>query len=253
MAIWDDTQYLKFGEQRTRPARELLARVMLGSAERVVDLGCGPGNSTALLRGRFPEAHITGVDNSQVMLQRARRELPDIEWVEADLQTYRAPQPLDLLFANAVLQWLPDHLSLLPALLESVKPGGVLAVQMPHNFDEPSHRLMRELPGPWARRIEHLRDLANVREASFYYDVLGPCATSVDVWQTTYQHVMDDADAIVEWVRGTALRPYFDALTDAERKVYLADYARAIDMAYPARTSGKRLFAFPRLFMVAVR
>lgn len=253
MTTWDDRQYLKFLDERTRAAQELLARVPLGDAGSIVDLGCGPGNSTALLRARFPGAEIVGVDSSPEMLERARREHPSIEWVLGDARRYRPQEPVDLVFANALLQWLPDHGSLLPALLDCVRPGGALAVQMPCNFEEPSHRLMREVPGPWAKRIEHVRATNPVASPAFYYDVLVAGATLVDIWHTTYQHVMPDAAAIVEWVKGTGLRPFLEALTEAEQTVYLAAYERAIDDAYPPQVDGKRLFSFPRLFFIAVR
>jgi trans-aconitate 2-methyltransferase len=253
MAKWDDAQYLKFADQRTRAARELLARVPLGDAARVVDLGCGPGNSTALLRSRWPAAHLTGVDNSPEMLARARKDLPEVEWVEADVTRYAPAPPVDLLFANAVLQWVPDHARLFPALLERVRSGGVLAVQMPHNFDEPSHRLMREtraklLPG---RPVAAAR--SEVAPAAFYYDLLAPRSAAVDIWRTTYEQVMPDADAIVEWVKGTGLRPFLEDLNGEERAAFLVTYGAAVDAAYPPRSDGKRLFSFPRLFMVAVR
>jgi trans-aconitate 2-methyltransferase len=253
MPTWDDAQYLMFADERMRPARELLARVPLGDARRVVDLGCGPGNSTALLLARWPGATLTGVDSSEEMLRRARQDLPGVEWVQADAARFVAEQPLDVLFANALLQWLPDHDVLLPALFEQLTPGGVLAVQMPRNLAEPSHRLMREASGAWAERLGRLSTRAPVQSPAFYYDLLAPQASSVDIWQTTYEHVMADAPAIVEWVKGTGLRPYLEALSDAERPVYLDAYTRAIHAAYPARSDGRRLFSFPRLFIVATR
>lgn len=253
MPTWDDQQYLKFADERTRAARDLLARVPLDAAQHIVDLGCGPGNSTALLAERWPQARIVGVDSSAEMLRTARRDLPQLEWVEADLRTWRPQAPVDLLFANAVMQWLPDHARLLPALLQHIRPGGVLAIQMPCNFDEPSHRLMRETPGPWAERIAGARAIAPVAGAAWYYDLLAPHAGRIDLWQTTYQHVLADAQAIVEWVRGTGLRPYLEALAEDERADYLAAYTAAIDDAYPVRSDGKRLFQFPRLFMIVTR
>jgi trans-aconitate 2-methyltransferase len=253
MTSWDNRQYLKFADERTRAAQDLLARVPLQDAKRVVDLGCGPGNSTALLKSRWPEARFTGVDSSADMLSAARRDMPDIEWLQADVATWQAGEPVDLLFANAVLQWLPDHEALFPALLKQLPPGGVLALQMPCNADEPSHRLMRELPGPWSSRTATLRDRSRVASASEYYDLLAPAASRLDVWQTTYEHVMPDAAAIVEWVKGTGLRPYLDVLAAEEREPYLAAYLAQIELAYPPRSDGKRLFHFPRLFVVATR
>jgi trans-aconitate 2-methyltransferase len=253
MTSWDDEQYLKFADQRTRPARELLARVPLASARRVLDLGCGPGNSTALLRERWPDAWLTGVDSSAEMLERARKDQPNIEWIEADAGNFVPAEPVDVLFSNALLQWLPAHDVLVPRLLDQLRPGGVLAFQMPRNFSEPSHRLMRETPGPWASRTAGVRSQSPVGSPSFYYDLLAPKARSVDVWQTTYEHVLADAAAIVDWVKGTGLRPYLDVLTPAERPHFLDAYTRGIDAAYPPRRDNQRLFSFPRLFVVAVR
>jgi trans-aconitate 2-methyltransferase len=250
---WDDAQYLKFADERTRPAAELLARVPLATAGRVTDLGCGPGNSTALLRARFPGATLVGVDSSGEMLARARRELPDATFVHGDVGGYVAEVPQDLLFANAVLHWLPAHERLVPALFGQLRPGGVLAFQVPCNFDEPSHRLMRELSGPWASRVAHVRSAPAVGTPAFYYDLLASRAASIDIWQTTYQHVMADARAIVEWVKGTGLRPYLDEVGSADRDAYLTAYESAIEAAYEPRADGRRLFRFPRLFVVAVR
>jgi len=253
MAAWDDRQYLMFAEERTRAAADLLARVPLARAAHVVDLGSGPGNSTALLAARFPEATVVGVDSSPEMLARARADLPSVRFVEADVRTYRATPAPDVLFANALLQWVPEHAQLLPSLLAQLAPGGALAVQMPCNMDEPSHRLMRELPLPFAEKLAHVRDRARVLAPSDYYDVLAPHAARVDLWQTRYEHVLTDAPAIVEWLKGTGLRPYLDALAPDERAPYLAAYTEAIDRAYPPRAGGKRLFSFPRLFFVAQR
>jgi len=257
MPAWDDAQYLKFADERTRAARELLARVAVDAPARVVDLGCGPGNSTELLAARWPEAHVTGVDNSPAMLERARRDLPQIEWVESDVAAWQAGGPVEVLFANAVLQWLPSHATLFPQLFAKVGEGGALAVQMPRNFSEPSHRLMRELPGPWQQRpaaAPSLRSASPVDTPAFYYDLLAPQARHVDIWQTIYEQVMPDAAAIVEWVKGTGLRPYLEALADDEERArFSAAYTEAIDAAYPKRSDGRRLFTFPRLFIVATR
>jgi len=158
-----------------------------------------------------------------------------------------------VLFTNALLHWLPDHASLLPRLFAQVAPGGALAVQMPCNFAEPSHRLMRETPGPWAERTAAVRTRSPVESPAFYYDLLAPTAAGVDIWHTRYEHVLPDVAAIVEWVIGTGLRPYLDVLGDGERSAYLEAYARGLDGAYPPRSDGRRLFSFPRLFIVARR
>lgn len=260
MTDWNDALYLRFGDQRTRAAIDLLARVRPDPAEplrEVVDLGCGPGNSTALLAARWPAARITGVDSSPAMLRAAREALPALDWVQADVSHWQADpdRPVDVLFANAVLQWVPDHDRLLPRLLRQVRPGGVLALQMPANRDEPSHRWMRELPGAWADRLGVAAEAMNhVRTPADYFDLLAPLAEDIDIWETRYEQVMADAEAIVDWVRSTGLRPFLDALADDdERARYLADYRARIAQAYPARIDGRRLFRFPRLFVVVRR
>jgi trans-aconitate 2-methyltransferase len=254
MPSWDHAQYLKFEDARTRPAAELLARVSLTAAELVVDLGCGPGNSTELLRARWPKAELVGMDSSADMLQRARQVLPDVRFEQADVRDYRSPRPCDVLFANAVLQWLPEHTHLLPQLFAQLRPGGVLALQMPDNWQEPSHRQMRELAERYGLSGSQVGARGDVLTPEVYYDLLvSNAATSVDIWRTRYEHVMPDAAAIVEWLRGTGLRPYLDALDAEPRAAFLRDYEREIERAYPPRADGRRLFSFPRLFVVATR
>lgn len=258
MHDWNPALYRRFEDERTRPARELLARVPLAGASRVVDLGCGPGNSTELLVERFPEARTTGIDTSAAMLQSARERLPAAEFLEADIAAW-APQEgeaPDLLYANASLQWVGGHDTLIPRLFASLAPGGVLAIQMPDNREEPSHRTMRAVAGmaPWRDAIG---DAAAVRTRILgiadYYDLLAPAAQSVDVWHTVYQHPMASAAAIVDWVSGTGLKPFVDPLPEAQRAGFLAEYERGIDAAYPVRADGQRLLAFPRMFIVARR
>lgn len=253
MSRWDDGQYLKFADERTRAAHELLRRVPLARPRHVVDLGCGPGNSTALLRARFPDAQLVGVDSSAEMLARARRDLPEIPFEQADVAHYAPRTSVDLFFANALMQWVPDHQALLGRLFAQLRPGGALAMQMPCNVEEPSHRLMRTLAGPWQDALAQLHERASIAAPAVYYDLLAPAAAQVDIWKTTYEHVMDGPAAIVEWLKGTGLRPYLEALPEDLRAPYLAAYARAIDEAYPPRSDGKRLFSFPRLFVVALR
>lgn len=253
MPTWDDVQYLKFADERTRPARELLARVSLDDARHVIDLGCGPGNSTALLRSRWPAAHIIGVDSSSEMLDRARSDWPELEWVKADAAHFRPDVPVDLIFSNALLHWLKDHQSLVLRLMELLRPGGELALQMPNNFGEPSHRLMTRLGPRWELRFRDVLPPSSVGTPAFYYDLLATRARRVDVWQTTYEHVMADTASIVDWVKGTSIRPYLSVLSPDEQADYLNTYASALEAAYPPRADGRRLFSFTRLFVVATR
>ena len=254
MSDWNASLYLRFADERTRPARELVERVPLDKVTRAVDLGCGPGNSTELIVERWPQAQVMGIDTSEDMLAAARKRLPTLTFEKADVAKWRARGPMDLLFANALLQWLPHHEKLLPALVKQLAPGGVLAIQMPDNLDEPSHVLMRETA---AEDIfsDKLGGIAGGRgrlpTAQVYYDCLVKAGASVDIWRTTYHHVLADAAAIVEWVRATGLRPFLDPLDAAEQQEFLTRYRMKIARAYPERADGKVLLGFPRLFIVA--
>lgn len=256
VADWNAGQYLKFEDERTRPAGDLLRRVPLADAPTCVDIGCGPGNSTELIANRYPGARILGLDNSPDMLAKARARLPALSFGEADIANWQPSERFDLIFANAVLQWLPDHPALLKRLCSFLKPGGCLAVQMPNNLSEPSHRLMRQVAkdGPWAGKLSSA-SLAREAIGSFddYYGWLLQADCSADIWQTTYVHPLAGADAIVEWLKSTGLRPYLDALAPEERSDYLQRYQAEIAKAYPAQQDGKVLLRFPRLFMVARR
>ena len=245
---WNPEQYLKFGGPRTRAAMDLLARVPLAAPQEVVDLGCGPGNSTALLADRWPSARITGVDSSPEMLAAARAARPDLGWVQGDAAAWAPEAPVDLIFANAVLQWVPDHGTLLPRLMASLAPGGVLALQMPTNHEAPAFRLLREVAGGEAKG-DWRRPLA----PEAYHRILAPHAAEVDLWETEYQQVMDGVDGILEWGKGTVLLPYLQDLGEADRARFLADYRAALVRAYPVQPDGRVLFPFKRLFIVARR
>jgi trans-aconitate 2-methyltransferase len=252
--------YLRFEDERTRPARDLLAQVGLERVRRAVDLGCGPGNSTELLVERYPEARVMGVDSSQEMLRMARERLPGCEFVQADLASWTPQQvdgtPVELVFANAVLQWVPGHQEVMARLLETLPAGGVLAVQMPDNTREPSHVLAREVARrqPWAERLAAAEGARqDLPGAASYYDLLKPQCGRVDIWLTVYEHVMEGPEAIVEWFRATTLRPYLAALDAAEGEAFLGAYAEEIARAYPPRMDGKTLLRFPRRFVVATR
>ncbi|MDE3193199.1 MAG: methyltransferase domain-containing protein [Chloroflexota bacterium] len=252
---WDPTQYLRFGGYRTRPAIDLLARVPLSAPRRVYDLGCGPGNATQLLRERWPEARVTGVDASAEMLDKARASHPDIEWVRDDIAAWRAPEPADLIFSNAALHWLGDHARLFPALAEQLAPGGVLAVQMPDGFHDRWHTLMNAAvyESPYRERLEPLLLVDPVGPPSFYFDLLSARARDVDVWTTRYLHVLEGDDPVKEWTKGSALKPLLDALPPAEGRAFESRYAELVRDAYPRRPEGTTLFPFQRLFIVAIR
>ena len=225
---WSAAQYTKFEDERSRPARDLLAHVPNGTVANAIDIGCGPGNSTQLLQQRFPHAIITGIDSSPDMIEAARKRLPGVRFDIADIVEWKNSGPLfDVILSNAVLQWVPDHSSLFPALLARLAPGGSLAVQMPHTLDEPASRLMREIAadGPWAPRLAKVASTRVIRHsANWYYRLLRECGSTVDIWQTTYLHPLAGAGAVVEWFKGSGLRPFLEPLDTTERAEFLARY-----------------------------
>jgi len=256
MEDWSARQYLKFEDERTRPPRDLLARVPLDRPRHVVDLGCGPGNSTELLVERFPHSEVVGLDSSPDMLRAARARLPRCQFVDGDIAAWSPGPSTDLLFANAVFQWVPHHPAVLRRLLEALTPGGVVAVQMPDNTREPSHLLQREVAqsGPWASNPA-IRDAPrdDLPAVDAYYDLLKPACSGLDIWHCIYNHALAGPQAIVEWFKGSSLQPILSALEPARRDEFLGAYTEKIAGAYKPRVDGTVLLRFPRLFVVAVR
>ncbi|SIR17410.1 trans-aconitate 2-methyltransferase [Rhizobium sp. RU20A] len=253
---WSAAQYLKFEDQRTRPARDLLSAVPDLPEGAIYDLGCGPANSTALIVERFGAARVTGVDTAPDMLAAAAKRLPDCRFICADLSTWEPEAPAALFFANAVFQWVPDTLEVLAWLSDRLLPGGVLAVQMPDNLTEPSHAAMRETAAE-ARFAAHLADAERLRTPippprRLFERLAGP-DRQVDVWHTVYNHPLADTDAIVEWVKGTGLRPFLERLPAALVPAFTDAYRDRIAMSYPAMTDGRVLLRFPRLFLTVRR
>jgi trans-aconitate 2-methyltransferase len=256
---WSAAQYIAFEDQRTRPVRDLLAGVPAFDVRTAVDLGCGPGNSTEVLAGRFADARISGIDSSQDMIAAARKRLPEVDFEVSDIGAWieaSAQEHFDIVLANAVLHWVPDHAALFPALSSRLTAGGVLAVQMPDNLGEPAQLLMREIAadGPWSRKLTAGGEpRVALQSASWYYQMLRSACAHVDVWRTTYYHSLAGEMAIVEWFKGSGLRPFLDPLDGAERSAYLARYTAAVKAAYPPLPDGSVLLPFPRLFIVARR
>lgn len=257
---WDPGQYALFEDHRSRPFADLMARVRVEQPRLVVDLGCGPGGLTLGLAARWPAARVIGVDSSAHMLDQARRSdtAHRVEWVEADAATWEPPTGIDLLVTNATLQWVPGHLDLIPRWVAALAPGGWFAMQVPGNFDAPSHRLLRETAAAAPRSAELLGALRHgdpVAEPAAYTALLARLGCAVDVWETTYQQVLDPAGEqdcpVLEWTKGTALRPVLDVLTgDRERADFLEAYAARLAEAYPRQSFGT-VFPFRRIFAVA--
>ena len=258
MPSWDPAAYAQYADERARPFTDLMARVAATAPHTVVDLGCGTGALTASLARRWPDADILGVDSSAPMLERAAEHAgPRVRFAAGDVTTWRPSEPVDVLVTNAVLQWVPDHLPLLARWVGHLAPGGWLAMQVPGNFDAPSHALMREVAAqhPFAARLAGvLRGADSVAQPSSYATVLAEQGCTVDVWETTYLHVLPGPDAVLAWVRGTGLRPVLDALADdpAMSRAFVAAYGERLHAAYPARSWGT-LLAFRRIFAVARR
>jgi trans-aconitate 2-methyltransferase len=253
---WSAKQYVAFEDERTRPVRDLVGALPAMSAKRVMDLGCGPGNSTEVLASRYADAKVFGIDSSEDMIIAARKRLPGATFEIRDVRGWRGDGSYDVILANAVFQWVPEHEVLLPDLLQSLTAGGALAVQMPDNLEEAAHRLMREtaFQGPWVTKLAAATEArTTLASAGWYHELLKPLSTRVDLWRTTYFHVLSGAAAIVEWFKGSGLRPFLEPLNATEREAYLKAYTAAIAQAYPALADGSVLLPFPRLFMIAVR
>jgi len=256
MPTWNSEQYLKFAGERTRPAVDLAARVAVEKPGRVIDLGCGPGNSTAVLAQRWPGAKLTGLDSSPAMLATAKKDYPYWRWIESDIVSWKTDELYDVVFSNASMQWVADHGRVVPQQFAQVAAGGAWAMQIPANLEAPPHRIIRELASSmsWRDKFRSPPREWRPETSAFYYDTLAPLAARVDIWETEYQHVLPNVEAIVEWYRGTGLRPWLDALAnDDARTRFLADYREALAPAFPSQSDGKVLFPFRRLFVIAYR
>lgn len=250
---WDPTQYLKFAGERLRPAVDLLARVPLAAPAAVVDLGCGAGNLTPLIQQRWPQAQLTGVDSSASMLAKAQADYPAARFIEADIASWRPDHPVDLVYSNAALHWLKGHETLIPGLLDLLKPGGWLAIQMPRNFGAKSHTCITDTIelGPWRSRLEpHLRRIP-VAEPAVYWRLLQERTASLEIWESEYLQVLSGANPVAEYTKGTWLKQFLDRLDEPERSAFEADYRSRVAEAYPREEDGRTLFPFRRLFILA--
>jgi trans-aconitate 2-methyltransferase len=256
---WDPRQYLKFSDHRLRPALELLDRVPLASPMAIYDLGCGSGEVTRIIAERWPSATVYGIDNSNEMLTQAAAEPGKIRWINSDIRKWAPDEPPDLIYSNATLHWVEAHQELFPRLVGCLNAGGCLAVQMPLSWEAPSHRLMRETlanggPNGEALGTEALRRAVArkwVEDAEAYYDLLVSRTSGLDIWATEYLQVLEGDNPVLEWVKGTGLRPILNGLDDKELEIFLEEYARRLRATYPVRANGRTLYPFHRLFIAA--
>lgn len=255
MPSWDASQYLKFQSQRTQPAIDLVNRIRLSNPERILDVGCGPGNSTRVLKDRFSHARVIGIDNSENMIEKAKADHPDMEFrlcdVSGDLAELEGDY--DIVFSNACLQWVPNHHQLLKKLMDLLRKNGVLAVQIPYNMREPIHRILEELSASagWRAYFPQER-VYNTLTPEEYFDILADITPEFDIWETTYYHVMQSHESIMDWYRGTGLRPYLDALPEEKKADFEQEVLQRVMAAYPKQKNGEIIFRFPRLFFTAV-
>lgn len=254
MPDWDPNLYLKFSDQRARPASDLIAQIRLDHLQRIIDLGCGTGNSAEQLHRRWPQAELTGLDSSATMLAQARQNHPEWRWIESPIESWRPEGSYDLIFSNAALQWVPDHAALFPRLLNSVAPGGALAVQMPYNFRSLGHQAMKRVSADprWEGKLEGASENYHVQPLPFYYKALSKTAAALNLWETEYLQIMDGTRAILDWLRSTAMRACLERLRDdTQRKQFEELCLRELEKSYRAESDGKVLFPYRRMFIVA--
>lgn len=251
MPIWDPQQYARYSSQRSRPYLELVARIDADNPKSVVDLGCGDGELTAILADRWPDAQVRGIDSSPEMIGRAVPR-PRVEFGVGDITEWNPDGPIDIIVSNAAFQWVDGHLELLPKFVDALNPGGVLAFQVPGNFGMPSHAILAELrqSAKWRAKLGDNAVRAGSHDPEVYFDKLAGLGCTVDAWETTYLHVLPGEDAVLEWVKGTALRPVLEQLDDAGTAEFLAEYGALLREAYPRRDYGT-IFPFRRIFVVA--
>lgn len=252
--VWEPDRYLQFSDERLRPALDLIGRIPLRRPAHIVDLGCGAGNVTRLLAERWPDAELTGLDSSPEMLERARAQLPDARFELTGVEHWDADEPLDLLFSNAALHWVGQHETLFPRLLDTLSPGGVLAVQMPGNFDAPSHRIIREVAASpaWADKVGSGR-MGAILGLADYHRLLASGTTRLSLWETTYWQALTGPAPVLDWLRGTTLLPYVAPMDTETRDAFFSELADRLAAAYPPDTEGCTLFPFRRIFIIAQR
>jgi trans-aconitate 2-methyltransferase len=255
--VWDPAQYLRFGDERSRPFFELTARIAADAPASVVDLGCGPGTLTAALARRWPGAEVRGIDSSAEMIEAARalpEAGPRLSFALGDVRDFTPDGDVDVIVSNAVLQWVPDDLAVVARWAGFVRPGGWLAFQIPANFDQPSHRAIRDLAADdrWREPLAGVWFNRQSADPARYVDLLARAGLEVDAWETTYLHVLPGDDPVVEWYKGTGLRPVIAALPPEPAEEFLAEFRARMAEAYPAAPYGT-VFPFRRVFVVAVR
>jgi trans-aconitate 2-methyltransferase len=253
---WNPQLYLKFKNERTQPSIDLVSRISINDPENIIDIGCGPGNSTQILRYRWPESIITGLDNSPAMIEKAKSDFPDQKWISADTSTFDFKTKYQIVFSNAAIQWIPNHENLILKLLNTVENNGALAIQTPMFSDMPIGKSIDHVAKKtkWNEYTNGCNELFTFHDYIFYYDILAQNTERIDIWETSYIHVLDSHESILEWIQSAALKPYLDRLeTDVLKNEFKKDILSEIKKDYPLQKNGKVLFSFKRLFFIAYK
>jgi trans-aconitate 2-methyltransferase len=256
MGQWNPDAYLRFEQERTLPSRDLAARIDLANPRTIVDIGCGPGNSTSVLGNAWPDAHVAGLDNSPEMIRKAQAAYPRYEWILADASAWQTSATFDLVFSNATLQWIPEHTRVLGGLFDRVNPGGALAVQVPYNLDSPLYKALVSVSknGRWHDMMRGCSDQILYADENHYYEILSPLSKRLEMWRTTYIHIMESHQSLIDWYSSTGMRMYLDRLdTEEKRRAFTDEILETCREQYPFQRDGKILFPFQRLFFVACK
>jgi len=253
---WNPQLYLKYKDERTQPSIDLVKRIKIDAPGKIIDIGCGSGNSTQILCRRWPESRVTGLDNSPAMIDKAKSDFPDQEWILSDTSCIDSKNKYDIVFSNAAIQWIPDHEELVTRLFSSVENNGALAVQVPVFTDMPLGKSINKIADKpeWIRYTAGCNELFTYHDYGFYYDILAEQSSLLDIWITHYIHILDSQESILEWIRSTGLKPYLERLENNELKNKFAEEILSeIKKDYPLQKNGKVLFPFKRLFFIAYK
>jgi trans-aconitate 2-methyltransferase len=251
---WDPQQYLQFKHERTQPSKDLVAQIQIDAPETIIDIGCGPGNSTHILRMRWPKADIVGVDMSEKMIEKARTDYPGQKWIVADASTLETSQTYDIVFSNAAIQWISGHETLIPRLFQLVNKNGILAVQVPANHESPLYKIILKTSqsSKWSVFTAGHEQKITYHSAEYYYNILNSLTRKIAIWETIYYHILKSHHELIEWYRGTGMRPFLDLLkTDENRTEFENDVLKESKEYYPLQSDGSILYPFKRLFFTA--
>ncbi len=256
MGNWNPEQYLKYKSERTQPSIDLVSRIKIENPKNIIDIGCGPGNSTQILHQRWPSAEIVGLDHSEEMIKKAREDYPEQKWLAADVSSFKSNIFYDIVFSNAVLHWIPHHEILVPNLFKLVRNRGAMAVQVPANHESPLHKALLSVSSgeKWHRYTKGCEKMLHHHPAEYYYQLLTPIASKIELWETTYYHILPSHQGLIEWGKGTAMKPYLDRLPDDSKKNrFEKEVLAGCKKAYKRQKDGSIVFRFNRLFFIAYR